>query len=204
MISGQRGPQWVDITIWFGRRLRVTCHPWPISLFRASWAHFSSTRRPSLRWGKAGGWNRGLQTMSISIYAKSSLWWLKKHLHDTGMEMLQAARESFRVLYLVGAVSHLLGFWPFNPRKSSGSILVPHVVGPEMNDQLTQQAAVRAWEDACSKSLQRWTRNMIHAPSMVFSWGSGFPSRFCRIGFVSFLSWAKPPIYHNTGSQADH
>ena len=66
-----------------------------------------------------------------------------KHLHETGMEMLQAAGES----YTWGAVSHL-GFRPFNA--------------------LGFASAVKAWEDACSKSLQRWARNLIHAPSIYF------------------------------------
>ena len=95
------------ITIWSRRRLILDRSP-----FRASWAISQAPEDLRLD-GGTGGWNRGLWAISTSIYAKSSLWWMQKHLHDTGMEMLQAARESYRVLYLGGRFHTCLDS-PFN------------------------------------------------------------------------------------------
>ena len=94
--------------------------------------------------------------------------------------MLQAARESYRVLYLGGRFHTCLDS-PLNPGNRRGAFQC-QTLCVEMNEQLTQQAAVRAWEDACSKSLQRWTRNMIHAPSMYFP-----EERAFRQGFAGFF-----------------
>ena len=114
---------------------------------------------------------------------------MQKHLHDTGMEMFQAARESYRVPIPRGAVSHLLGF-PLEPRKSSGSISVPHGV---CRDERSIDTT------GCSQGLGRCllqkpaAMDSQHDPLTVYGifLRVGFPSRFCRI-FCSRASYHGP------------